>query len=226
MKHLLILVLALSFLVGCNGASRTSTPSASSGAAERQPIAESVPSTSAGTTDANPSSEQATISSSTPASVEVPADGDTVTWEGLQISVPAGASFDRATVAAPAAYGLSMLDAAHVIVPDTTGVARAKAQFLLLEFDGTIDDWLTHINQHQQPQSVGSLPLMVDPASVRQLTIANQPAISYRLQQGDTIEAVEHSALKLAPDRLLVITALEPTDPTTQQIITQLQPTP
>ena len=175
----------------------------------------------------------AIVQPSTPAAQAVaattPATGaeHKVAWESLIITVPAQATFhSMPSVAAPATHGLPLIAAAGLTypTPSTDGTALNGPNFMLFQFDGTAEDWIELERQGQQPQSVGSPPIAVLEEAVQPRTIAGKQGLAYQLDTGAQDEKIiEHYAVKLAADQLLVIVTLDAGNPTYQSVINTLQ---
>lgn len=150
-----------------------------------------------------------------------------VAWESLIITVPAQAMFhSMPSVAAPATHGLPLIAAAGLTypTPPTDGVELNGPNFMLFQFDGTAEDWIELERKDQQPQSVSSTPITVIEESVQPRTIAGIQGLAYqfdlRSQEGNIIE---HYAVKLNDEQLLVIVMLDAENPTYQSVINTLQ---
>ena len=150
-----------------------------------------------------------------------------VAWEGLIIQVPAQASFKIGTsVAAPVTNGLPLITTGSIVysTPSEDGAVRSSPYFMIFEFDGTAEDWLDLERPGDPPQSVGSPPIRVIEESVQPRTIAGIQGLAYRFDtDSQDGKIIEHYAVKLAEDQLLVIVTLDAENPADQSVINTLQ---
>lgn len=150
-----------------------------------------------------------------------------VAWESLIIQVPAQASFKIGTsVAAPVTNGLPLITTGSIVysTPSEDGAVRSSPSFMIFEFDGTAEDWLDLERQGDPPQSVGSPPIRVIEESVQPRTIAGIQGLAYQFDiDSQDGKIIEHYAVKLAEDQLLVIVTLDAEHPTDQSVINTLQ---
>jgi hypothetical protein len=114
---------------------------------------------------------QPTLASS---SVPLSAGWQTIEWRGLSIPIPPQASWDPDINVGTPIGTIPILAAGAVIYPTITGTVELPFGpiFTILEFSGSLNDWLTH------ERSIN--PLAVDQQTVHDTTIAGRPAKVYQ----------------------------------------------
>jgi hypothetical protein len=138
---------------------------------------------------------QPTLASS---SVPLSAVWQTVEWEGLVVPIPPQASWAPYINFGSPIGTLPILAAGSVIYPTTTGTGELPFGpiFTILEFSGSLDDWLARERDAN--------PLAVDQQTVHETMIAGRPAKVYQPVVTGTCNAGSY-VLALDRKRLLWI---------------------
>jgi len=119
----------------------------------------------------------------------------TVTWEGLGIPIPPNARWEPYLEVNPSTSDFPVLATGAVSYPTITGTVELPfgPMFMILQFSGSLDDWLKHEQSRNQ--------FAIDQQTVRDTTIAGRPAKVYQpvvtgtCNMGDYIVALDRNRL-------------------------------
>lgn len=126
----------------------------------------------------------------------------TVEWEGLIIPIPPQGQWWSASLENNQSNGIPVLASGGITYPTITGTVELPfgPNFYILQFTGTLDDWLDLERRNSPPGNP------VQDETIRDMTIAGRPAKAYQHAITGTGE-IEDYILKLTNGTLLWISS-------------------
>lgn len=144
---------------------------------------------------------------------------NTVTWEGIIITVPPEHVWTAGAYGAEAAYSAPVIAQGRLKFEPTLATYEIERPdgigFTIVQFSGSLDDWLAAEQVHRSGGSA------VDPQTIRETVIAGRPARAYSAMVIGVARS-EVYAIKISGNRLLLIESSDADNPNYQMVVETL----